>query len=144
MQRFDESLPRAIAFLTLDCLHTTACADAGYPILRYEDRFFDNPTTVRAVAQHMGIDVSDSIADRIFRRYHTDAVREFAATVTSLPPERLEGDGKSILYDRITQIHRTHIGDARVGKWRDHFDEGVRTMLTQKFSAFLARFGYPD
>jgi hypothetical protein len=43
--------------------------------------------------------------------------------------------------DRVTQIHEPHIGDTRSGKWRE-LPVQVQTELTQRFAAFLERFGY--
>jgi hypothetical protein len=143
MERFGEPFPRALAGIAQDCLHASACADAGFPVFRYEDRFFDDPVTVRTVARHIGVDVSESIANEIFERYRTEAVRAFAATVPSLPRERLEGDGKPLLFDRVTHITHTHIGDSLVGKWRDRADVQQRNNMMQQFAAFLNRFGYP-
>ena len=35
-----------------------------------------------------------------------------------------------------------HIGDARIGKWREGFDGEVGSALTHHFFPFLLRFGY--
>jgi hypothetical protein len=142
MERFQESLSNSVAGITRDCLSATHCADAGYPVLLYEDRFFDDPATVQAIARHLGVEVSDAVADDIFNRYRTEEVRAFAAEVETLPSERLEGDGKPLLFDRVTHITRTHIGDGRVGKWRERFDPPHRAALARHFAAFLSRFGY--
>jgi hypothetical protein len=143
MGRFGSGFAVSVRAIANDCQHAVACADAGNPVLRYENRFFDDPATVRVLARHLDVAVSDSVADAIFDRYRTDAVRTFAAAVSSLPPERRSGDGKPMLFDLVTQIHRTHIGDARVGKWRERLDPQQRAEITRPFVPFLARFGYP-
>lgn len=142
MERFSASFRDALAWMEQDCLHATACANAGSFVLRYEDRFFDDPTMVCALARYLGVEVSDTVADAIFDRYRTEAVRAFAATIESLPRERLDGDGKPLLFDRVTHITRTHIGDGRIGKWRERADSQQQNSMTHQFSAFLARFGY--
>jgi hypothetical protein len=142
MERFSAPFPDAVAWMAQDCLHATACADSGSLVLRYEDRFFDDPATVRTLAHYLGVEVNDTVANGIFDRYRTEAVRAFAATVELLPRERLDGDGKPLLFDRVTHITRTHIGDGRIGKWRERADPQRRSAMTQQFSAFLTRFGY--
>ena len=142
MEQFSASFSDAMAWIAQDCLHATACADAGSLVLRYEDRFFDSPAMVGTLAHYIGVDVSEAIANAIFGRYHTEAVRAFAATIKSLPRERLDGDGKPLLFDRVTHITRTHIGDGRIGKWRERADTQQQRVMTQQFSATLARFGY--
>lgn len=142
MERFSETFPRAMNGLAQDCRHAAACADANSLVLRYEDHFFDDLETVRMLARHIGVEVSDPVAREIFDRYRTEAVRAFAATIESLPRERLDGDGKPLLFDLVTHITRTHIGDGRIGKWRERADTQQRNAMTQQFSTFLVRFGY--
>jgi hypothetical protein len=141
-ERFGYSLAEVVPGIAQHCQHMIACADAGHPVLRYEERFFDNVATVRALARHIGIEVSDGVAGEIFNKYRTEVVRAFAATVPSLPQERLGGDDKRP-YDLTTHIYKTHIGDGRVDKWRERLDARQRAELTRLFAPFLARFGYP-
>jgi hypothetical protein len=142
MERFNSSFSVALGGISRDCQHATACADVGHLTLRYEDRFFEDPKTVRVLADHLDIDVSDTDADEIFDRYRTEAVRTFAASVASLPKEQLEGNGNPLLFDRVTQITRTHIGDGLVGKWRERLDPQQRTETSRPLGPFLTRFGY--
>lgn len=140
-QRFGETLDRAVAGVARDCRAALECAEAGFPVLRYEDRFFERPATVAALAGCLGLAVSGAAAARIFQSYTTEATRALAAGVTALPPERLAGGG-SMRFDRITQITSTHIGDGRSGKWREAFTSDQQARLTLLFQPFLARFGY--
>ena len=142
IERFKETFPRALGGLAQECLHASACADLGAVVLRYEDRFFDDPAVVRTLARHIGVEVSETVASAIFDRYRTEAVRAFAATVSSLPRERLEGDGKPLLFDRVTHITNTHIGDGLIGKWRERTDPQQQSSMAQHFAGFLARFDY--
>jgi hypothetical protein len=142
MRRFASPYEVCVRGVALDCQYAAWCAASGHPMLRYEDRFFDNFSTVTTLARHLAAPVSDAAAARIFATYATDAVRAFADAVPSLPPERLAGDGKTLVFDNVTQIHRTHIGDGRVGKWRDHLTAPRQAALTRHFAPFLDRFGY--
>jgi hypothetical protein len=106
--------------------------------LRYEDRFFEDRD---AVASGLRLAVAPDDIARIFDLYRTEAVRSFSGGLKTLPPDRVfEGGG--MLMDSVTQMHATHIGDTRSGKWRD-LPRNAQTKLTEFFAPFLDRFGYP-
>ena len=142
MERFGETFERSAQGVTHDCKAAMECAQAGFAVLRYEDRFFDNAVTVDRLAAYLGLTVPDAELARIFAAYRTESVREFAAGVKALPPERQQGEG-DFRFDRLTQITHNHIGNAQAGKWRERLDTGQRAALTQHFRPFLAAFRYP-
>ncbi len=109
--------------------------------MRYEDQFFDCAANVERLAQALGVCVPPPMIQAIFGRYCTDAVRAFARRLGDLPPERLTMV-QSFMMDRVTQILSPHIGDMRIGKWRD-LPGQARAELTRVFRPFLDRFGYP-
>jgi hypothetical protein len=125
------------------CMRAIQCADAGHPVLRYEDGFFENESTLRALAAYLEAPVEDAVIASIFARYTPEAVKAFADNLDTLPPERLEGDPKIDIYDTLTHIHRGHIGDRRAGKWMDRLNPQQQRDLTAHFALFLQRFGYP-
>ncbi len=141
IQRFGEPFDRALGGIAQDCRAALACAEAGFPVLRYEDRFFEQPASVRLIATHLGLGVSDAAAARIFDAYTTEAVRTLAAGVADLPAERVAGDAR-FRFDRLTQITQSHIGDARTGKWRDLLPPDQQMAVGMLLRPFLARFGY--
>ena len=142
MQRFRLSGPAAVKMLGEDCERAMRCAAAGCTVLRYEDGFFRGRTTVAILARLIGAEPPQEILDRVFDAYRTERVRAFAAALDRLPPQRRSG-GEQLPHDKLTQIHRTHIGDGAVGKWRHAFDAEGRQALTANFAPFLQMFGYP-
>jgi hypothetical protein len=142
MERFGTAPEAAAHGIAQDCVHIVWCAAAGHPVLRYEDRFFDAPDAVAALARHLGFKATAADTARIFAAYRTEAVRAFAAGVPMLPATRLVDDGRVFQFDRVTQIHRRHIGDGRVGKWRERLAPALQVELSRLFAPFLARFGY--
>jgi hypothetical protein len=142
-QRFRIPLADAARGIGVDCRRIERCADAGHPMLRYEDRFFEDPAMPGRLAEALGLTVDASVQQAIFERFSTAATRAFAANFSALPAERVMDNGKTV-FDRVTQIHRTHIGDGRVGKWRDLLTPPNAAELTRYFAPFLARFGYPQ
>jgi hypothetical protein len=124
------------------CCNRVAQCKGNHPILRYEDRFFETADSVRRIAEYIGVAVPDTVIDAIFGRYSTEGVRALAEQVEALPADRLTGDPAIDCYDSMTQIHRGHIGDGRVGKWQHQLSEEQQRALTAHFAPFLARFGY--
>lgn len=138
--RFRAPLNHAVHWLAQDCNRFAALAARGYPVFRYEDRFFDRPESVGRIAQHLGLGCDAQTEAALFARYRTEAVRAFAQELESLPAERLTLVGTHRM-DRVTQILGTHIGDACSGKWR-LLPPQLRGELTRIFQPFLDRFGY--
>ena len=142
IERFKVAPQTALAAIDACCSRLLPLAERGFPVLRYEDGYFAKPETVAAIAAHLRLPADAAAQGRIFTAYESDAVRAAAASVASLPPERLEGDAAVDLYDSVTQIHRNHIGDQRVGKWRSRIAAEDQPRLTDHFAPFLRRFGY--
>lgn len=129
-QRFKAPLKTAVGWVAADC-RRLAGLSGRFPVLRYEDRFFDHRATVEDLARRLGVRLDTVTIDRIFSRYATGAVRSFAQTLTDNDAE----------HDSVTQIHRGHIGDTRSGKWRD-LPEQAQAELTRFFAPFLDKY-YP-
>jgi len=140
-QRFRAPLGQAAHWLADDCARLLRLAGQGHPLLRYEDRFFDDRAVPEQLARTLGLTLEPAAIEAIFARYSTTAVRRFTQRLADLPPERLVVSG-ALMFDRVTQIHRVHIGDARTGKWRD-LPGPAQAELTRFFRPFLERFGYP-
>jgi hypothetical protein len=139
-RRFRAPLETTSRWLLDDCERMLRLAAEDYPVLRYEDRFFDDPAFVGLLAGELGLPFTDRLARDIFDRYTTEAVREHARRVASLPTERIQMVGPFRM-DRVTQILEPHVGDSLSGKWRD-LPNAARTELTRAFGMFLESFGY--
>jgi hypothetical protein len=140
-QRFKAPLNHTVRWIANDCNRLLRLAPQSHPLLRYEDRFFDDPTAADRLAHALGLRPAPAVIEAIFSRYRTEAVRSFAQKLGDLPPERLTPVA-SFMMDRVTQILAPHIGDARSGKWRD-LPVPLQAELTRMFAPFLDRFGYP-
>ena len=139
-QRFAAPLQQSAQWIAHDCQRVARLAAQGYPLLRFEDRFFDDRLAVDRLSDWLGITVAPEAKDSIFARYRTETMRCFARNLDNLPPERLT-QVSAYRMDRLTQVLESHIGDARVGKWRD-LPAQVQAELTRCFRPFLDRFGY--
>jgi hypothetical protein len=139
-QRFHAPLQQSAQWLLRDCQRLARLADQGHTPLRYEDRFFEDPKTLEHLAAHIAPETTATLLSELFERYRADSVRQFSNKLTSLPPERLVASD-SVMMDRVTQIHRGHVGDTRSGKWM-RLSPATRRELTKIFQPFLNRFGY--
>ena len=106
-------------------------------VFRYEDGFVGSEETVDRIAALLGVALP---ADRK------------AALLAALTPEavrrkigRLEASGAiqgEQVWDKQTHWHVNHVGDGKVGKWRDVLtDEQAREILART-RAYCERFGY--
>jgi hypothetical protein len=141
MQRFRSPLQTTARWIANDCNRLLRLVRPGDRVLRYEDRFFEQPAAVTWVAERLGLKVDEPTRRAIFDRYRTEAVRDFAARLETLPPARLT-QVTSFTMDRVTQILAPHIGDGQSGKWRA-LPAPARAELSRFYRPFLERFGYP-
>lgn len=141
VQRFGVSDEAAMRMLAEDCRRAAQCAATGCALLRYEDGFFNDRATVAGLARLVDAQPSPETLERIFAAYRTEQVRAFAAALDRLPAER-RGGGERLPHDKLTQIHRRHIGDGAVGKWRRLLEPARQRELTAFFASFLEAFGY--
>ena len=140
-QRFSAPLTHTVQWLMADCARMLPLAAAGHPVFRYEDRFFEDEAAALRLAALLGLDLEADVIARIASKFGTEAVRRFTQTLDELPPERVVRSDVTV-FDTVTQLHRTHIGDARSGKWRA-LAPAVQVEITRRFEPFLRAFGYP-
>jgi len=140
MQRFRSPLQHAANAIARDGMRLQRLAARGIPVWRFEDGFFEHEATLDALAARLSCPLPAALRAEIFARYATAAVRDFAANLGSLPPERLTQVGPFVM-DKITQILEPHIGDSASGKFRA-LPPDLQPQLTKFFAPLLTQFGY--
>jgi hypothetical protein len=140
MQRFKMPLGAAAHAIKHDTARLERLAAPGQTVWRYEDRFFDHYESVARLTAGLGLTVPETVQQGIFTRFTTTAVRDFAQSLASLPPERLTKVGPFDM-DKVTQILTSHVGDGETGKWR-RLPPPLQAELAQFYASFLTRFGY--
>ena len=142
-QRFDVPLVWAMHMVMNDCRRLCRLIAQGRPVLRYEDRFFEHPETIRSIASGLRLPAGEDLVARLSRTYSIEATRSFVEALPSLPTPRLAVAGASSqLFDKVTQLHRNHIGDTSSGKWSD-LPVPIQRQMTHMLSPFLEALGYP-
>ena len=141
MERFGETFDCALQRVSDSMESVGKATNYKHMWLRYEDRFFDRPETIAVIADYLGVTIPAGEQERIFFTYQTVAIKDFAARMECLPSSRLKGNDVT-RYDETTQIHRTHIGDQKIGKWRERFSTDERHRVTSHFEHSLNSMGY--
>ncbi len=140
VQRFGMSLNSAMLNLVYDCARMIRLAPEGHAVLRYENRFFDDPGTVRELAEWLGLRVAPAAINTIFERYRTSAVRSLVQNLAALPVER-QTTVRTVPGDNVTRFLSGHIGNGCSNKWQD-LPSAMQDELMQMFGPFLDHFGY--
>ena len=115
-------------------------------LLRFEDRFFDDPETVGRIARLFPGDLANGESTRIFEALRRDAVEAFIAKLETLrTTERIfdEMTGQWDTFDAASGWHKHHAGrDAEVGRWRRELSNAQATAVERRMQGWMERFGY--
>jgi sulfopyruvate decarboxylase alpha subunit len=116
-------------------------ASHGNPlILRYQDRFMDREETIAAVARHLGVKVSTTVAMKIFHSLSREAV---AAKIEELTEQGIFGpDATPERFDPQTHWHPNHLGNGETGKYQNVLSPRQQALVTLGTSEFCRAFGY--
>jgi hypothetical protein len=79
-QRFDVPLNVTARWLLKDCQRVMSLALQGHRLLRYEDRFFENPIVLTELSAALAAEVSPETRATLFERYLSESVRQHATT----------------------------------------------------------------
>jgi hypothetical protein len=108
--------------------------------LKYEDGFVGE-AGVNAIATWLGISPLAAEVRSITRRLSAGAV---ASRIDELVARGvLTGQNPAIEWEDETQWHPNHIGDGRVGKYRDALTERQIDEIAYRTDPFCLTFGYP-
>jgi glycosyltransferase involved in cell wall biosynthesis len=144
MQRFPNSLgaslDQALAAIALSAERLVAVSRLKHiPVFRYEDGFVGSPETVDQVAAMLGVDLAAERRDAILQALSPDEVRETIG--------RLEASGAiqgEAVWDRETHWHANHIGDGKVGKWREALTQAQAQKILDRTREYYQAFGYAE
>jgi hypothetical protein len=111
-------------------------------VLRYEDGFTKNQKTVAAVARHLERPLPRVDLEAIFADHTRETIMSLIEAVES---QDRQGDTIPPLDANYeTRWNPTHLGDGRVGKWREYLTEAQAARIVHETRSFRAAFGYED
>lgn len=141
MKRFDMDFETALKDIRQSARALTPLADSPDVLtMRYEDRFTSKPSAIDEVAKHLGVTLARKEREAIWTALTPKAVRARIDDLASQGVFRAGSSAKT--WDIATQWHPGHVGDGRVGKWRDVLSAAQATRLDEGTKAFCEAFGY--
>jgi hypothetical protein len=115
-------------------------------LLRFEDRFFDDPATVERVATIFDGALSNVDRNRIFAETRREKIEEFIAEMHLTPTFREGFDtvvGQQYMYDEVTCWHKHHAGrKGEVGLWQRELSSHQVGIIEQRMGALMLKLGY--
>ncbi|TWB18564.1 sulfotransferase family protein [Nitrospirillum bahiense] len=115
-------------------------ADCPVWVLRYEDDFMETAATVSKIATHVGVEISDQVADAIFQAH---AKGEVVQRIGRFIQEgRMGDDNPRLQFDAASHWHPNHVGDGLVGKYAKKLTADQIMAVEIAGRDFMERFGY--
>jgi hypothetical protein len=115
-------------------------ADKRSLFLAYENKFFENPATIPALAAHCGFSLPPGQATKTFNALRREEVEKHITTMPQLPGilmDRKSGD----MLDPKTHWHTHHKGrTGEIGRWK-HFLSPEQAQACQSKLADCCKFG---
>jgi hypothetical protein len=116
-------------------------------LLRFSDRFFDDPATISRIAATFGGTLLDADKARIFAETRREEVENLIARLEELPTASTyfnERTGHDDTVDEVTGWHKHHAGrKGEDGRWRRELSPQQVAAVEQRLWKWMERFGYP-
>lgn len=95
---------------------------------RYEDVVDDPKTEIRAIAQHLGIEVSDATVERVARNNSLQRIKKYTKNMPN--------------WDAHTRYAPKHIYTGGYGKWRERLTPKQVQIVEEEVGDWLVENGY--
>lgn len=141
MQRFRHKFSSCLRGVALGADRMVGLSNSGpINLLRYEDRFFDDPEAVSRIAGCLDIPLSLDARNAIFDSLTRHQVR---ARIEALCKDGVFGKRPNPnRFDPKTHWHPGHIGDSKIGKYRDLLSRDQQRAVLERTVRYCDRFGY--
>ena len=115
-------------------------------VFRFEDRFFDDPTTIDRVAAMFDGGLTDPDRKRIFAETRREKIDAFIAEMHQAPTFRSGFDpitGQDYMYDTVTGWHKHHAGrKAEIGLWRRELSPRQISIIEYRLGDLMQSLSY--
>lgn len=112
---------------------------------RYEDITTDDITSAAAIAEHLGIDLSQSDAKTLCERFSFSSMKQKAKSQEESLRNKgvdLSNPANAMIHDAKSQIHWNHLREGKVGGWRSEATAWEVAKLFSWCGAWLIKHGY--
>ena len=111
-------------------------------LLRYESGFTQRDESVARIAQHLGLRLPPEALQDVFAMLTPKAVK---ATIADLQARNvIVGMEPASTFDPQTHWHPGHVGDRRIGKWKEALTPAQAARVSYATRDFCTAFGYRD
>ncbi len=111
-------------------------------VLRYEGGFIDDPTTFDRLAGLMGTQLPAGARERLFANSRRAAIEARIASFAALPGTVADPRSGDVV-ELESQWHLHHVGrSGESGRWRRLLSPQAALVVEQRFSGWMAHFGY--
>ena len=142
MQRFSVTFDWAFDKVVASNVALIPLKGLPHLLLRYEDGFTNREDLVAQIAQHLGLCLSQEDLQLISAAMTPDAVK---ATIADLQARNIiAGTEPASTFDPQTHWHPRHVGDLRMGKWREYLTPAQAARVRYATRDFCSAFGYDD
>jgi hypothetical protein len=109
-------------------------------VLRYEERFHEDPATIARIAAVLGIRAPKTLRQKIFASLTPQSVKR---TIRDLNARGTFGAApKPEHFDPATHWHPGHVGDGRMAKYAEFLSAAQQTEVVARTRDYCRRFGY--
>jgi hypothetical protein len=108
--------------------------------LRFEDRFFESPGAVTRICDYFGTRVTEHEPSELIDCLKPEKVQSIIQQLEQT--RRIDPNRAQESADRQTNWHPNHVGDRRVGKYRDMLSHAQIAQVNDRLGAFMEKFGY--
>lgn len=115
----------------------TVQQETGASVFAFEDHFIDDPETPFALVRYLGLALPDEAVRRVASSWTKEFVQARIEAVSDNEPTEY-----GFRSDPVTGLNESHVGDGRIGKWRDVVPAWEASMLDRAFGQCSApQFG---
>jgi hypothetical protein len=126
--------------MSLQCLQASESAGATL-FVRYEQMMSDRQNEIRRIARHLGIHADTSVIHAIDSKTNLQTSKTVCEDLRKgAIREVFAIDSHRV--DPKTHLHENHIGNARVGRWKDELSSDQARYLNELFAPWLLKWGY--
>jgi hypothetical protein len=129
MERFNYPFQRSLDIVLASVTQILRIPPQVSLFLRYENGFFNDAANITAIANLLGMSISADQRQGIFDKYTQDSVKAFMDQFEALPENRKVLKNGSH-WDSVTMLHKTHMSDGAVGKWKERLSPAQRDALS--------------